>query len=345
LPTLIAPDPQRPVERGPVPSFSILIAAYQVAEYIGAAIESALAQTLPPHEIVVCDDGSTDDLDGALAPYVDRIVLVRQQNRGEGAAKNAAANAATGDFLVILDADDTYLPSRLAVLGEVAARRPDIDIFATDAWLEVGGRAVRRAYDETWSFEVGDQRRGILERNFILGHAAVRRERFLAVDGFDDSMRTVADWDLWMRMILDGSRAGFVPEPLARYRVRQGSLSTEQGPMLQGQLRCLEKARRLADLTPEEQATAAIAMARRRRELALVEAREALRDGRPDARRRLLRVAFGGGYGARTRLKAAASAAAPRRAGALLAERDGAGFVGAAGVRVDGDERAAERSS
>ena len=75
---VLAPAPDRPPPRRPPSSFSIVLAAYQSAATIGEALASAVGQTLPPLEIVVCDDGSTDDLDSALAPYLDRIVLLRQ---------------------------------------------------------------------------------------------------------------------------------------------------------------------------------------------------------------------------------------------------------------------------
>jgi glycosyltransferase involved in cell wall biosynthesis len=123
---LAAPPPAGPVARAAPPTFSVAIAAYQAADVVGEAIESALAQTVPPHEVVVCDDGSTDDLDRALEPYRDRIVLLRQRNRGEAAAKNAAARAASGDFVAILDADDVYLPERLEALGRLAAELEEV---------------------------------------------------------------------------------------------------------------------------------------------------------------------------------------------------------------------------
>ena len=94
--SIIAPPPVEPVAVAPAPSFSVIIAAYQAAATIAEAIESALAQTAPPHEIVVCDDGSTDGIERTLEPYRDRIVFLRQPNGGEGAAKNSAARAATG---------------------------------------------------------------------------------------------------------------------------------------------------------------------------------------------------------------------------------------------------------
>jgi glycosyltransferase involved in cell wall biosynthesis len=333
--SFLAPSPVHPVEPGRVPSFSIVIAAYQAAGFIGEALESAFAQTVAPLEVIVCDDGSSDDLEGALAPYRERLKLVRQENRGEGAAKNAAAKMASGDFIAMLDADDVYLPNRLEELGRLAVARPDLDILVSDALVECEGRVLRRAYDESWSFEIEDQRRGILERCFILGHAAVRRERFSAVGGFDDAMRTVADWDLWIRLILAGSRAGLVPEPLAHYRVRAGSLSTDTEAILRGKVRCLERALGRDDLSTEERKTARNSLSKHGCELRLGQARRALSERSPDVRKKLIAIAFGRGFGLRTRLKAALSALFPGRAGAMLSDRESASWVGAAGVRVE----------
>jgi hypothetical protein len=334
---IIAPPPVEPVVPGAPPSFSVIIAAYQVATTIAEAIDSALAQTASADEVVVCDDGSTDDIERALEPYRDRIVLLMQPNGGEGAAKNAAARAATGEFVAILDADDVYLPERLAALGELASTRPDLDILTTDAYLEADGKVVRRAYDETWTFEVEDQRRAILERNFIFGHAAVRRSVLLDAGGFDESIRWTTDWECWIRLIFAGSRAGLVDEPLARYRLHEGALSSRRDEIARGRLATLEKTagrQSSLGLTAGERETLGRSLEVRRRTAALEEAREVLRRGGPDARRRSLAIAMGRGYGARTRVRAAAAAAAPGVARRLMVRRRRAEWVGAAGVRV-----------
>ena len=138
-PRVLAPPSAHPPGDGRTPTFSIIVAAYQAADTIGDTLASAFAQTLPPREVVVCDDGSTDDLDGALRPFRDRITLLRQENRGEGAAKNAAARAASGDFVVILDADDVFDRRRLEALGELAVARPYLDVLTTNALLELEG--------------------------------------------------------------------------------------------------------------------------------------------------------------------------------------------------------------
>jgi Glycosyl transferase family 2 len=324
--------PGQPLDRSP--SFSVIVAAFQAADVIGAAIESLLAQTHMPREIVVCDDGSTDDIEGALSPYREHIVLIRQANGGEAAAKNAAARAASGDFVAILDADDAYLPGRLDALARLAAGRPDLDILTTDAYLEVDGRRIRRCYTDEWTFEVEDQRRAILERNFVFGHVAVRRERFLAAGGFDEAIRWTTDWECWIRMILDGARAGCVAEPLALYRVHEGSLSARRDRLLAGRVQTLEKTAARGDLSAAERSIVDDALGRYRSELALLELRAALREGRGDARTRALAVARSRRYPRRVRVNAVAAALLPSVAGRRERRRSAESWVGAGGTHV-----------
>ena len=335
----LAPPPAREADGGQAPTFSVVIAAYQAADVIGEGLDSLRRQTLAPLEVIVCDDGSTDGLAEALAPYRDEIVLIRKENGGEASAKNAAAARARGDFIAILDADDLYLPTRLAALAELAQARPDLDILTTDAFLVANGRAVRRNYDETWRFAVDDQRRTILQRNFIFGHAAVRRTSFFEHGGFDESIRWTTDWDLWLRMILSGSTAGCVDEPLALYRLRETSLTAQRRDLLLGKLTTLEKARRNPSLRPDELPVLHAALASYRRELSLLELRAAVAARAPDARRRAIEVLRSPGYGVRRRLEATAMAAAPAAVGRLLRRRAARTWVGAGGthVRRDGE--------
>jgi glycosyltransferase involved in cell wall biosynthesis len=333
--SFLAPLPVRPVEPADsAPTFSVIVAAYQVADVVADALESIRRQTAPPWEVIVCDDGSTDALEDALAPYRDEIVFVRIGHGGEAAAKNAAAARASGDFVVILDADDVYLPERLEALAELANARPDLDILTTDAYLVVDGRRVRRNYDRRWRFEVADQRRAILQRNFIFGHAAVRRERLLAHGGFDESILWTTDWDLWLRLILDGSLAGAVTEPLALYRLRQSSLTARRRDLLIGKLTTLDKASRNEAVRSEERPVLALSLAAYQRELELLELREALISGDALPRSRPLRVLAGSGYSAKSRVEAAGMFLVPRLVARLLRRRAAHSWVGAGGVRV-----------
>ncbi len=330
----LAPTATRKVEPGPAPSFSVVIAAYQVADVIGDALESVRRQTLPPLEVIVCDDGSTDSLEEALGPYRDEIVSVQKENGGEASAKNAAAARARGDFVAILDADDVYLPERLAALAELAQVRPDLDILTTDALLVANGVTVRHNYDRTWHFEVADQRRAILQRNFVFGHAAVRRTRFLEHGGFDESIRWTTDWDLWLRMILAGSAAGCVDEPLALYRLREKSLTAQRRPLVLGKLATLEKARDNPHLREDEGHVLESSLRSYRRDLSLLDLRAAAAAGEADVSRRALALLRTQGLAARPRLETAAIAVAPRIAGRLLRRRAAQSWVGAGGTRV-----------
>lgn len=309
-------------QAAPDPAFSVVIAAYQAAHVIPDALNSLLAQTLPPAEVIVADDASTDDLPGALARFGDAVTLLRAEvNGGEAKAKNMGIHAARSPWVVFLDADDTFAPTRLEAVAALIAARPDLDIVTTDAWLEVEGVPVRRCYNQVFTFEEGDQRAGILRRNFLFGLAAARREALLAVGGFDEGIRHTADWDLWLRMIFAGARAGLVAEPLARYRIQTTGLSAQRALLIAGRLQTQEKAARRPDLTPGERKVLRASMAVNRRALMLARAREALIDGRPERRRRSLAVARSPGLGLRSRVNAVGAALVPSVAGALLRRR------------------------
>src|SRR6059058_2829942 len=127
--SFVVPEPRQPIVPGPAPSFSIIIPVYEAAAFIADAVESALTQTPAPHEVIVCDDGSTDDLRGALAPYIGRINLLHKEHGGVAGTRNLAIRAATGAFVVVLDADNRLLPGYLQALSELAVARPDLDIL------------------------------------------------------------------------------------------------------------------------------------------------------------------------------------------------------------------------
>lgn len=299
----------------------MLVAAYQAAETIGEAIESALTQTLPPHEVIVCDDGSTDDLEGALATYRERIVLLRKENGGAASARNAALRAASGEFVAQLDSDDAFLPERLEALAELATERPDLDILASDAYFELEGRIFGRFYDAQKPFPTEGQRTAIFERCFV-GWPAVRRRRLLAIGGFDESLVTGDDWDAWMRLILDGAKAGVVTEPLLRYRLTPGSVSSDRVRVFRERVAILDKIAQHPSLTASERQDLAAARGSMHRRALFAEAQDALLGQRPDARRRALALAVGRGFGIGTRGKALAAAFAPGAARRVLERRD-----------------------
>ena len=333
----LAPPTTGEVEPGPAPTFSVVVAAYQVADVIGEALDSIRSQTLSPLEVIVCDDGSTDDLAQALAPYRDEIVLLQKENGGEASAKNAAAAVARADFVAILDADDVYLDRNLEALSELAQLRPDLDILTSDALIVANGVEMRHVYDRSWRFEVENQRSAILQRNFVFGLAAVRRKRFLEHGGFDESIRWTTDWDLWLRMILAGASAGCVDEPLALYRLRQTSLTAQRRDLLLGKLTTLEKARANPALREEERPVLAASLRSYRRELELLDLRAAVAAGEGGTTRRALSLLRSPGLALRRRLEVALLAAVPGIAGRVMRRRAARAWTGGGGTRVSRD--------
>jgi glycosyltransferase involved in cell wall biosynthesis len=303
------------------PSFSVLIPVYQAAETVAETVASALAQTRPAREVIVCDDGSTDDLAAALAPYTDRIVLVRQENAGGAAAANKAMRHSTGDFVAVLDADDVYSPSRFEALAALSATRPELDLLATDAYFEQNRQIVGQFYDAHAFPEEDDQRRAVLEWCFMFS-PAVRRSRLLEIGGFDELLRIGYDWDCWLRLILGGSRAGLVDKPLVRYRLVSGSLSDDRPASFRERVTVLEKAASNPDLRPGERPFLERQLVEAGRRALQAEAREALLWRRADARRQAFRVLRGPGMSAGARLKAALAVASPRLAGRALRRRE-----------------------
>lgn len=312
----LAPPVAHAVRPGQVPSFSIVIPAYQAAAHVGGAVESVLAQTVPPLEIIISDDGSTDDLAGALEPYRARIRLVRGPNGGLPVARNRGFRAASGEFVANLDADDVLYPEWIEAVGELAAAHPDLDILTTNGYRVHDGHRVRRCYGDYWGiFEIANQRREILRRNFIVAFAAVRRTRFLEVGGFDEEI--VSAWDLWLRLLVDGSRAGCVDEALFEYRAREGSLRTAPGRSPDTAVRVLEKATAM-NLSIREREDIAIALASERLRWESEMLHFELASGQPEVRRRAVRLALKRGQRFLPRLKMIAAAIAPRLAGRML---------------------------
>ena len=249
---LLAPPAAGPRDPAPV-TLSVLVPAYNAAATIGEALESAVSQVPPPHEIIVSDDGSEDDLETALRPFRDRIRLVRDVNGGLAVARNRAAAVATGTHLALLDADDIWLPGRTAAFTAAARARPDLDVITTDAVVVRDGRPDEQTYYEVRGWPSEPQRDAILRNNFIFGAAAIRRAAFEAVGGYDERIRYAEDWDLYLRMLLSGSAAGLVESPLYEYRRRDDSLTGQRLPLALGVLSILDRVDR-SSLSPPQQA-------------------------------------------------------------------------------------------
>jgi glycosyltransferase involved in cell wall biosynthesis len=315
----LAPEPMGPVSPVPAPTFSIVTPAYEAADTIGDTLRSVLRQTRRPDEIIVCDDGSTDDLEQALDPFRGDIILLRKPNGGGASALNAAVQAASGEFVVILDSDDAYAPERLEELQRLAVARPDLDVLSTDAYFDLGGRTAGKFISSANPFPVVAQGEQILRSCYLLA-PALRRARLLEIGGFDEGLKIAYDWDCFIRLVLSGSRVGLVDQPLHFYRLREGSLAANRLPALEERVIVLEKvARSAAVLTAAERSTLKQSTMFHRARLRRARAQAAVLSRDPAARRRSLEVALSRGSPPRARLSALLAAVAPERAARRLA--------------------------
>jgi glycosyltransferase involved in cell wall biosynthesis len=221
-----------------VRTVSVIIPAWNRAREVCRAIDSALAQTLPPLEVIVVDDGSTDETPEVLARYGDRIRVVRQDNQGVAAARNAGIAAARGDLLAFLDSDDAWLPRKLEL--QAARIETDPGLGLVHCGVEFEGTTIH--LDGMEGSVASEILR--LDRTVILAHGSgvmVPRRVAEEVGGFDARMRVSEDWDFCYR-VATRYRVGFVAEPLVLVARHATGLHNDIARMEQGMLLALEKA-------------------------------------------------------------------------------------------------------
>ncbi len=231
------------------PRVSILVPAYNVEHYVQEALDSALAQEGVAVEVVVIDDGSTDGtariLDAYAASHPDTIVLVRQDNRGLAGARNTGLAHARGEFVGLLDADDSWSPHHALRCVELLDADPSVGVVTTDSYLlEEREPTDRRYYADHLGIEFPPAVRQlptIAERNFVFVGAVVRRALLRKHGGFDEALRRAEDYDLWCRLLLAGVRFGYVDEPLGHYRLRSDSLSANRAAQWEAHLAVVAK--------------------------------------------------------------------------------------------------------
>jgi glycosyltransferase involved in cell wall biosynthesis len=326
----VSAAPEFSVDTTREPSISVVIPAFQSERYIAQAIRSVTTQVPRPVEIIVVDDGSTDRT-ADVASAFPGVQLVRQANGGEAAARNTGLMMASSEWVAFLDADDRYLPGRLQAMAAAIASDPTLDVVTADGYLEIEGEIVGTCYGPQWTFEHHDQRNEILLRNFVLGHVVARRDRLLGLGGFDESISHTTDWQMWIRLVLDGGRIGFVDRHLSVYRLHARSLSADRLAMARGGLASLSAARdHHPSLSLEERRSLDESLALQRSLIAREELSAALVNG-AGVRDAAWTVLADRRQPRPSRMKAGIAASAPKTASALQRSRRRHRAAGATG--------------
>ena len=210
------------------PLVSIVIPVYNCAEFIRETLDSAFAQTFQDYEILLVDDGSTDDLEPVLEDRFERVIYIRQSHRGTGAARNTAIEAARGQYVALLDSDDVWFPDYLEQQIKALSEKK-CDMIYADA--ELFGRAVR----ENESFMMRSPSTGAVttesllsfECSVITSGTLVRRAKVIEAGLFNEEpdLIGIEDFDLWFRLAKRGAVIDYQKRILLKYRLRSESLS------------------------------------------------------------------------------------------------------------------------
>ena len=204
------------------PRVSVVIPTYNYGHFVVDAVKSVLAQTYTDYEVIVVDDGSTDDTRARLAPLFDRIRYVYQENQGLSAARNRGIAEARGVFIGLLDSDDQWHSRFLELLLPWLERDPALAMVGAAATSaepppeEIDERQLKFAEVSVESF--------VTSHPLLPSAVLIRRNVFDAVGMFDTSLRSVEDRDMWIRIALV-ARVGHLNGFLAWYRVHASSMS------------------------------------------------------------------------------------------------------------------------
>jgi len=228
------------------PKFSVIIPVYNSAKTLPKAIESVLEQTWPAHEIIVVDDGSTDNSLHLARGFSDKVRVIHQPNAGVSAARNMGAECATGDWLAFLDGDDWYYPDRLRwhaewiqrdpnldfLTGDYEYRREDGSLIGTSMALHPSGRAMLRKAEglNEVVMEFLDIESFVADHFGDIHTLSVPRKTFYELGGYPLGFKVCEDAHFLVRLCAVSSRVGVICSPMAAYLIHSSS-ATRSDPL------------------------------------------------------------------------------------------------------------------
>lgn len=205
------------------PIVSVIIPAYNCDRYIVQAVESVLQQKDCSYEIIIIDDGSTDSTEEVLEPYRSRLRYIKQENQGVAAARNHGIAVAKADFVAFLDADDYFLPHKLARQAEILLKRGDLGIVHS-GWQRVDSQGNKLLDVRPWEQVPELDLPNWLRWKPVLPSAMMfRREWLQYVGGFDPRFPPAEDTNLVLKLALKGCKTAWLREITVCYRQHESS--------------------------------------------------------------------------------------------------------------------------
>jgi glycosyltransferase involved in cell wall biosynthesis len=219
---------------------SVIIPTYNQGNYLRQAIQSVLAQSYADFEVIVVDDGSTDNTSAVVGDLSDpRLRYARQANGGLSSARNTGIRNATGSFLSYLDSDDLFLPEKLRLLVALLEENPNLGLVAGQAVLiDETGQSLGEVFDKGLP---EDSSQLLLGNPLHVGSVLLRREWQERAGFFDEGLRSYEDWDMWLRLARAGCPMASVSQPVSLYRFHAAQMTRIGDQMTQATFSVLEK--------------------------------------------------------------------------------------------------------
>jgi hypothetical protein len=222
-------------------SISVVVPAYNIGPYIARAIESILAQTLQPDEIIIVNDGSTDNTSEEIANFGEKVRCIHQQNGGLSAARNTGIKASTGKWIAFLDGDDEWLPDYLQTQIDLLKRNPELKWSSGNYLQCLCDEDRRKANMDAGTISQLTDGKDYFEDYLsalqkgtpgCANTVIVRTDVFEQAGLFLEGLKRAEDMDMWLRVSCHYPQIGFIAEPLAIYHlVREGCLSRQYTPV------------------------------------------------------------------------------------------------------------------
>lgn len=214
---------------------SVIIPMYNNSAEIIKTLDTVYNQTVLPYEIVVCDDGSSDNSVSLVKNYFENnkdiianTKIIMQNNQGAGAARNNAIKNTSGKWIAFLDSDDLWMPNKLEKVCAIIKKYEDINIISHNEYSIYGENNKNKALNDysNWYNTKQDLFVQLFEQNFFSTSCMVVKKKLIENAGFfDEGLRSAQDYDLWLRLS-DKQKAYIIDEPLAYYVVRSGNISS-----------------------------------------------------------------------------------------------------------------------
>lgn len=222
------------------PKVDIIIPAYNQGHYLKASVESALRQTWSNLEVIIVDDGSTDNTATVAQSFADeRVTYIYQENAGLSAARNTGINHATGDYISFLDSDDLFFPNKISLLLNQFEEQPELGFCAgTAVLIDDVGEPIGKTYGLGMPKKPAEW---LLGNRIHVGSVLVKREWINQVGLFDETLRACEDWDMWVRLSVAGCQMGWIPDEVSKYRVHGEQMTRDTLRMKKAMFAVLDK--------------------------------------------------------------------------------------------------------